>query len=314
MIFNEIFSSYYRVTAAILREAARGNLTERKLYSMVRDQAFGESILSLPEELRSARWHLLDQNLVTPLKEIPELPLTALEKKWLKTLLSDPRIRLFSPDVTGLEDVEPLFSPEDIVYYDRYADGDDCEDSGYIENFRTVLRSLRNRENLEVVYESRHHETGTIFITPFYLEYSEKDDRFRLIGAGHKRRFTLNVAQIKSCRILTDWETAPFREMVRKSVTFELRDRRNALERVLLHFSHLEKETRKIGDDHYVVTLKYDQEDEIEMVVRILSFGPFIRVTEPESFIELIRERLKKQMVLSNTWRRNMQHTGNGGV
>ena len=32
------------------------------------------------------------------------------------------------------------------------------------------------------------------------------------------------------------------------------------------------------------------------MVIRLLSFGPMIKVTEPESFVELIKERLKKQM------------------
>ena len=30
------------------------------------------------------------------------------------------------------------------------------------------------------------------------------------------------------------------------TVTFELEDRRNALDRVLLHFSHLEKETKRL--------------------------------------------------------------------
>ncbi len=313
MIFNEVYSSYYRVTAEILREAARGKLTERKLYAMVREQAFGESVLTLPEDLRSGRWHLLNRDFATPLREVPDPPLTILEKRWLRTLLADPRIRLFSPDITGLEDAEPLFLPEDIVYYDRYADGDNFEDPGYIANFRTVLEAIRNGVNLEVSYESRHHETGTLFVTPFYLEYSEKDDRFRLVGSGHKRRLTLNMAQIRSCRILTDRNPAPFRESVRKSVTFELQDRRNALERVLLHFSHLEKETRRTDDINYVVTLKYDQEDETEILIRILSFGPFIRVTEPESFIELIRERLRKQMALSNAWREVAEQSGNKG-
>ena len=96
-------------------------------------------------------------------------------------------------------------------------------------------------------------------------------------------------------------------------MTFELMDHRNALERVLLHFSHLEKETRKLEEGKYLVTLKYDKEDETELVIRILSFGPFIRVTEPESFIDLIRERLVKQMALCHGWQ-DAQEDGVPGI
>ena len=68
--------------------------------------------------------------------------LTALEKRWMKAVLADPRIQLFSPDETGLEDVEPLFTPDKIVYYDRYTDGDPYGDPSYIAHFRTILQAL----------------------------------------------------------------------------------------------------------------------------------------------------------------------------
>ena len=82
-------------------------------------------------------------------------------------------------------------------------------------------------------------------------------------------------------------------------MTFDLEDRRNALERVLLHFSHLEKETMRMDEGMYRVTLKYDRRDEPEMVIRVLSFGSAIRVKEPERFISLIRERIEKQKRLA---------------
>ena len=43
------------------------------------------------------------------------------------------------------------------------------------------------------------------------------------------------------------------------------------------------------------MTLHYYREDETEVLIRIISFGPMIRVVAPESFIEQIRERLDKQ-------------------
>ena len=76
---------------------------------------------------------------------------------------------------------------------------------------------------------------------------------------------------------------------------FTLADQRNALERVMLHFSDCRKETRRTGERAYQVKLWYDPQDETEILIRILSFGPMIKVTEPDSFIGLIRERLNRQ-------------------
>ena len=81
-------------------------------------------------------------------------------------------------------------------------------------------------------------------------------------------------------------------------MVFELIDERNALERVMLHFSDLEKETVRLDETHYRVELWYKQSDETEILIRILSFGPVLRVLEPEAFLGLIRERLKKQKKL----------------
>ena len=79
------------------------------------------------------------------------------------------------------------------------------------------------------------------------------------------------------------------------TVEFELVDERNALERVLMHFAHFEKRAEKLDEKKYRVSVTYEKEDETEILIRILSFGPMIKVTEPESFIDLIRERLRKQ-------------------
>ena len=62
-----------------------------------------------------------------------------------------------------------------------------------------------------------------------------------------------------------------------------------------MYFAHFEKEAVKISEDRYRVTVSYDKADEAEMVIRILSFGPMIKVTAPDRFAGLIKERLLKQ-------------------
>ena len=75
----------------------------------------------------------------------------------------------------------------------------------------------------------------------------------------------------------------------------EITDRRNALERVMLHFAHFEKRAERLNDNHYILRIKYYENDETEVVIRVLSFGPCVRVIEPENFIELIKKRLISQ-------------------
>ena len=92
-------------------------------------------------------------------------------------------------------------------------------------------------------------------MTPMHLEFSEKDDHFRLIAADSSRRWTINLGRLTSCELAPGTE-ASLREAEKpERLVFELTDRRNALERVLLHFSHLEKETERLDADRYRVTL-----------------------------------------------------------
>ena len=72
-------------------------------------------------------------------------------------------------------------------------------------------------------------------------------------------------------------------------------DERNALERSMLHFAHFEKRVEKLDNRTYLVHIKYDKDDETELVIRVLGFGPMVRVVEPDDFKSLIIERLKKQ-------------------
>ena len=80
-----------------------------------------------------------------------------------------------------------------------------------------------------------------------------------------------------------------------RTVEIEVTDERNALERVLMHFAHFEKEAERMDQNHYRIAITYEKEDETEIVIRMLSFGPMVKVTSPSHFIELVKERLIQQ-------------------
>ena len=300
MIFSEIYGSYFKAVSAILSKAVDGVLTERELTRTVLENAFGESLITIPARLTDGSWPLITEDFGTPLQHKPQMPLTTLEKQWLKALLLDPRVRLFDPSEEGLEDVEPLFTPDQFVYFDRYADGDDYSDPRYIEHFRMIIRAMHEKRKIRVRFHGHRGTRQSYICIPYRLEYSSKDDKFRLITGFRNKPLTVNLSRIDSVHILDPWEEDEYRlpHEREKELVMELYDTRNALERAMLHFSDLEKETERIDDRRYRITLHYRQGDETEILIRILSFGPVLKVIEPESMVSQIRERLAKQMAL----------------
>ena len=157
MIFNEIYSAYYNSVAKIISAIINGNDDEKSLNKIVEENAFGESMFSIIPSLKSEKWQLVNSDLSTPLNHVPTMPLTLMQKQWLKALSLDPRIKLFDVEFEGLDDIEPLFTPDDYYIYDKYGDGDPYEDEKYIERFRTILSAIRNKQNLKIEMDGQIH-------------------------------------------------------------------------------------------------------------------------------------------------------------
>lgn len=68
-------------------------------------------------------------------KNRPSMPLSTLQKRWLKAVSCDPRVRLFGEIQFDFPDVEPLFLPSDVIIFDQYNDGDPYQDPAYIAKF-----------------------------------------------------------------------------------------------------------------------------------------------------------------------------------
>ena len=298
--FNEIYGTYFNVVGFILEQAQKGELTTEKINRIVQEQAFGDSYLTIPRSLKDCEWPLLQNDMTTPLQHTPSMPLTILQRRWLKTLLSDKRMQLFDVDCTGLEDVEPLFSQEQFVYFDRYNDGDPYDDPQYKQHFRLLLQAIAEKRRVEISFLNNKNDNMRKKYLPMQIEYSAKDDKFRLKAVCGSSLHYVNVARIKECQLLEQAavEICEQKAPERCKLTALLTDERNALERAMLHFSHLEKTTERLDEKHYRLHLTYDKSDAIEMVIRILSFGPLLQVQEPASFIELLRKRLQKQLAL----------------
>ncbi len=297
MIFNEIYSAYYNTVAKILSALTEKDPANRDLAKIVEEYAFSESILTILPSLKNERWQLVHSDMTTPIEHKPTMPMTTVQKQWLKAISLDPRIALFDVSLEGLEEVEPLFTREDYLIYDKYSDGDPYEDESYIDRFKTILTAMRQGHNLKIEMTNRRGNTVFIRCIPEKLEYSEKDDKFRLVAGGCRFVRSVNLSRITRCKAYYDDDVleSTLEEPKYETVTLEITDERNTLERCLMHFAHLEKRVERTEENKYLLHMTFNTTDTSEMVIRVLSFGPTVRVTEPESFRELIKNKLISQ-------------------
>lgn len=318
-LFSEIYGCYYTVVAKILEHAHQNGISRADIETLVQQHAFAESGLHLIPRLLDGRWSLLRKNgdgtyqsrLVHPQAATP---ITRLQKSWLKALLSDERIRLFVPDeqldaLAGwLKETPPLYRQQDFHLFDVARDGDDYTNPLYVQNFRHIFAALKNKKPILVEYNRYKGNALRVNLLPLQMQYSEKDNKFRILGAEiHSGRRTspmvLNMGRIASVhssrRQLPEWfKPEPFllRSLATREVLLHISPQRNALERSMLQFAFYNKVTQphENGQGHYC-RIQYQDGDETELLIRILSFGPVVQVLEPESFVTLMKLRVQAQ-------------------
>ena len=124
MIFSELYGVYYATVAKIIEKAIEEPLNTQNIRSIIEKYAFEESVINIEDSLLNEKWQLINNKGITAITNKPTIPLTNLQKRWLKAISLDPRIKLFGEEITGLEEMVPLFTPDDIVIFDKYANTD----------------------------------------------------------------------------------------------------------------------------------------------------------------------------------------------
>jgi predicted DNA-binding transcriptional regulator YafY len=76
-------------------------------------------------------------------------------------------------------------------------------------------------------------------------------------------------------------------------------DERRGFERFMNEFASLEKHTETNTETgEHIVKLWYDKNDETELLIQLLSFGPVIEILSPPPLREKARERISRQFAL----------------
>ena len=115
----------------------------------------------------------------------------------------------------------------------------------------------------------------------------------------------LNISRMQSVRLLgktfapeTDLNAVIRNSYYKEPLKLHIVNKRNALERAMLHFANYKKKTKKIDENTWECLIYYNSSMETELLIEILSFGPAIQVTGPDSFLAQVKDRLQKQLQL----------------
>ena len=135
-IFHAYQSFYYKTIAEIIGEILAGKITQNNLIEEVGNRGFqdisdtrGNRVnTTVSDGFQRGKWFLTvvdpsTKQYETVLLHKPTIPPSLMERRWLKAVLNDPRVQLFDLDRSRLDewlaDVDPLFTEEDIVFFDQ---------------------------------------------------------------------------------------------------------------------------------------------------------------------------------------------------
>ena len=319
-LFSEIYGAYFRIAAKLLENEITDDKTIREV---IQREGFRDSVLFLPQKLipDGSDWGFFSRSADGGLKRIthsaPVKILTRLQRMWLRAKLADPRIRLFLDDETitqldeELSDVEPLYTPDQFRITDRFADSDDYFNEEYIKNFRKVLEAVKHKKIVFTEFVSGRGNTIRAKFVFLKLEYSPKNDKFRvycylLRNDRIRSSGIINISRITALKDTGRVFRTPFSLddyfLSRKCSTpalIKVTTERNGVERFMLEFASYEKHTvRDLETGEYTVELWYDKQDETELLIRLLSFGPVIEILGPPQLREQAKERINRQAEL----------------
>lgn len=319
-IFSEIYGAYFRTTEKILAE---GIITREKITELIRENAFRDSVLFIPDRIipdsnNNSSWGLLkktsDHKFASVLKNPPHPVMTSLQKRWIKTILADSKFCLFMDDSEisalklKLENEEPLYDSENIFSFDRFSDGDDFSNPLYRKNFRNILEALKLNEIIKITFVTSRGKRICAPVLPVSIEYSAKNDCFRFLCSVIKsntlyKRIVIKASSVqnteKTGKIFSgkpDTEKYFSESRCDTPVTVEVSDERNGIERFMMEFASYEKYSIfDLGTGKCTVSIWYDKQDEIELLVTLLSFGPVLEIKGPENFRKQAADRVKSQ-------------------
>lgn len=332
-IFNEYFSVFTTIMVDSLLEVnkqykiQKKSLTESKVKSIIINEIKNNKLLKdinyeglddiIFNELRYSELLLRDSNgkhftrydtsnCESYLWDI--LPLSKNEIRWLNTILNHPYTILFIDDNIRMKLLDKIkkssvkkFNLHFVNYYDQVK-------SSSIEQNSTVIKTLINiiiKEHKKIKISYMDGVKKEITCCPVWIEYSKKYNNMQIRFRKVENKSLIDINKIKKITILEDDYNL---EEERNAVLTEIKDNKKIIliqffdevgvpDRILNEFSPWNKTcTYDSSSTLYNLKLYYDDDEEMEIVEKLLGYGPYIKVVnDTGEVLEKIRELIVRQ-------------------
>ena len=213
---------------------------------------------------------------------------------------------------------------EKIKYFDRFH-FPKTRSENEASVLATLLEGIYDQKTVQIKYRTMKRRVMIGEFRPIVLEFSKRNNRFQgfLQDCKSDRIYTLNVDRIESATetdasfdySATEQAFAAFRENNTTMVEIEFFDSRNIADRILTEFSPWKKRCSFDTETGlYKLTVFYQKQDEIDLVIRLLGYGATIRFTDKNHPIyKEILARMNQQMDLIRE-QRKLQRDKETGV
>lgn len=165
-----------------------------------------------------------------------------------------------------------------------------------------ILQACEEKRELELVYRARERDILRGTFLPYRLEFSQKNDRFRLLcfRKGDLKPFTMNLGKVMEARVGAFMDVVlPEHRAELVIVTCHVVNHRNAVDRAMIHFADYKKKAFRTDREHvFELEIHCPRGDLTELVIQLLSFGPMMQVLEPASVVGELKARLARQLAL----------------
>ncbi|MCR5610119.1 MAG: WYL domain-containing protein [Lachnospiraceae bacterium] len=243
------------------------------------------------------------------------LPLTNIEKIWIKSILSNRRAKLFfseeSFEILSKEyaDIENIYERQSVKYYDKDVFSEYIDDY-YIDNFKKILEAIKDKRVIKIDYVSRNGNSLCEAYLPYKILYSAKKEKFELLAfLMHDRKpelaYKIDISRIYEVTEIYreyddnyDLEKLLATRMCEKPVVLQVFNRNFAYNRIVKDMAIYKCNVEDNEDGTYNVTISYDKQDEGDLLSDILSYGPNVKVIANDKMIEEVKKRALKQYQL----------------
>jgi hypothetical protein len=320
-LFHEMYGRYFSIVSELLAKAQKAPITSQAMISVCESAGYAETPLALPEILTEST---AKKDKIPPLffpkdgafstSVAPrDRSLSYIERRWLLTILRDPKMRLFMDDdkiddalktltAPPYEKTEAFFEHGDYSHIDANHDPDDYADEAYRGIFRTVLQALKEKRGLEIEYRGYSGQRQRRLALPLKIEYSLRYDLFLLIFSTHLQdrhvAMPIRIRRIQRAEITnTPVPSAAITPKIREallSIGFES----DALERAHAQLANYKVEDTLVENERgkkITLRVSYPEYSEDSLLESLLSFGPEIEVTAPTALVEKIRRMVSFQ-------------------